>query len=226
MDSALAVQLALALASMAGVLGYRVYFRAERAARAAGRTSRPMPVPVRALMTVSVVGVWFVMPFLPQPLLGAWPDAALFAARAPDLLPAMPGRWGQLLLGLPFAVGGFAVYVALMRRNATVTARDYSRPAKLLMSGAYGHVRHPVVVARFLGTCGLVLVTGAAYTALLLPLLAAQLWLTARIEEREVLEPCFGKQFDVYRRSVPGFVCPQVLLLAAVLALGLVVPWL
>lgn len=226
MDSALAVQLALALASMAGVLGYRAYFRSERAARTVGRSSRPMPGPVRVLMTVSVVGVWFAMPFLPQPLLGAWPDAALAAARAPDLFPVMPGRWGQLLLGVPFAAGGFAFYVLLMRRNATVTARDYSRPAQLLMSGAYGHIRHPVVVARFLGTCGLVLVTGAAYTALLLPLLAGQLWLTARIEEREVLAPCFGTQFDVYRRSVPGFICPQVLLLAAVLALGLIVPWL
>lgn len=225
-DARLYVQLLMALISLLAVVRYSRYLREELAGRKSGHPAREMPKHLQALMGIPIVYFWFIMPFLPQPLLGqqvAFQGAAL-AVSAPDFLPQTPVRWMQWGVGLVLGIGGTLQYVRLMKKNLAVTAEDYCRPKQLMTEGIYAKLRHPIVVSRFIGTCGLVLFTGGAYTALLLPVLAFGLWLSAHVEEKEVLYPVFGREYHNYKMAVPGYVCPGVGALLLVLAAGLFAP--
>jgi len=213
----LGVQILLCLVSFAGVGSYWWYFAMEKRRRSLGFPSRHMPKYLKVFLTVSVVGVWFIMPFLPQPVLGDTSGVLV----APDLALAAKGRQFQAALGLPLALCGVCSYVVLMQRNAKATACDYASPAQLITNGAYGYVRHPVIVARFIGTSGIVLVTGATYTAILLPFLAMTLFATAYIEEKAVLEPSFGDIYERYRQDVPAFLAKPVVIVMLVIFTGL-----
>lgn len=224
-DVRLYVQLLLALVSLLAVIRYSRYLREELADRKKGRPAREMPKHLQALMGIPIVYFWFIMPFLPQPLLGQQGAlSGLTALSAPDFLPHGMGRWIQWGLGLVLGIGGTVQYVRLMKRNLTVTAEDYCRPKQLMTEGIYAKLRHPIVVSRFIGTAGLVLFTGATYTALLLPVLAFSLWLSAHVEEKEVLYPVFGHEYHSYKMAVPGYVCPRVAALLLLLAVGLFLP--
>lgn len=209
------LQVCMAAASLFAIRRYAVYLRAELAARERGKPSREMPKPLQVLLGVSIVYFWYVMPFLPQPLLGN------FSAAAPDLLPHTTVRWVQWGMGLSLGMAGTVLYVRLTRANLAVTAQDYCRPAVLLTDGPYSKIRHPIVATRFVAVAGVVLFTGAAYTAMLLPVLALELALSAHIEEKEVLIPVFRKEYRAYQGKVPGFLCGPMWLALLILALGL-----
>ena len=209
------LQAGMATTSVFAIFRYAIYLREESASRKRGNPPREMPKPLQLLFGISLVYFWYIMPFLPQPLLGN------FSAVAPNLLPHTTIRWVQWGIGLSLGILGTVLYIRLTRKNLAVTAKDYCRPATLLTGGAYSQIRHPIVAARFIAVAGVVLFTGAAYTAMLLPILAFELLLSAHIEEQEVLIPVFQKEYQVYREKVPGFLCGPVWLALLSLTLGL-----
>lgn len=94
-------------------------------------------------------------------------------------------------------------------------------PMKLLTTGVYGFVRHPIYAGCVLLYLGWSLVWAAPYAVLLGPvfflLLRGQAWL----EERVWLEPKFGDAFRAYRQRVPAFFPWWVW--AGLIALGIVI---
>jgi protein-S-isoprenylcysteine O-methyltransferase Ste14 len=78
-------------------------------------------------------------------------------------------------------------------------------PGKLLTEGIYAQIRHPRYVQVVLGLAGGALIANypAAYIAAALWL--PGVWIITQLEEKELIAR-FGKDYEDYRRRVPGFV--------------------
>ncbi|MEG6504842.1 methyltransferase family protein [Nitratidesulfovibrio sp. 1201_IL3209] len=211
------VQLACALSGFPGALLYRAYFRYRESLRRRGLPPRNMLAALH-LLGIPTGHVWLVMPWLPQPRLGAGDSLlGMFTASSATLVAA--------LLGLGLALYAGVYVVRFMRQNFAVTLADYAAPSTLLRTGIYAELRHPGVVAMFYLVAGLSVASGAVYTLTMLPLFVVMLWTTTLVEEREVLLPRFGESYRAYAREVSGFFCPKSLagleVFACALGLGL-----
>jgi protein-S-isoprenylcysteine O-methyltransferase Ste14 len=161
--------------------------------------------------------VWYVLPFLPQ-------------ARFPSLVDGLSGR-NWLALGVGLAGAAVAIWnaVAAMRvvtENGKATGpamADFLQPACLLNKGPYARVRHPMFLHDFLTHTGLAVAAGALTTCVLLPVYFALSAVFNLVEERWVLQPRFGAAFEVYQRSVPGYMNLSTALAIAILFIGAVV---
>lgn len=207
------VQLACALSGFPGALLYRAYFRYRESLRRRGLPPRNMLTALH-LLGIPTGHVWVVMPWLPQPRLGAG-DSPL------GMFTAGSGALVTALLGLALALYAGVYVVRFMRQNFAVTLADYAAPSTLLRTGIYAELRHPGVVAMFYLVAGLCVASGAIYTLAMLPLFVGMLWTTTLVEEREVLLPRFGESYRAYAREVSGFFCPKSLAGLAVFACAL-----
>lgn len=95
-----------------------------------------------------------------------------------------------------------------LRRNILLGVPELA-PAKhgipLLTDGAYGRTRHPRYVQLFLAVIGYALFCNYLAVYLLIPGLAAMLYLVVRFEERELRER-FGAEYEAYCARVPRFI--------------------
>lgn len=127
----------------------------------------------------------------------------------------LPPGWGglTLLLAAFGAVIGFlgAVVVVWGWRSLGSSATPFPRPrehGRLIESGPYAFVRHPIYAGAFLFFLGFALATSPAA---LLPLAAlALLWRNKAALEEDLLAERFVDYSD-YRRRVPGAFFPRSL---------------
>ena len=146
--------------------------------------------------------------------------SALFFVVAPGvvvgLLPWWITRWelrpaptpirilGGLLLAvaLPVLVGAFLRFV----RDGLGTPAPVAPTERLVVTGAYRHVRNPMYVAVVSAIVGQALLLGQpvllAYAALVAVLVVS----FVRLYEEPVLLRQFGDEYASYRRAVPGWV--------------------
>jgi protein-S-isoprenylcysteine O-methyltransferase Ste14 len=216
------VQLACALSGFPGALLYRAYFRYRESLRRRGLPPRNMLAALH-LLGIPTGHVWLMMPWLPQPRMGAG-DSVLGMFAAGSGGSAESAELAALvaaLLGLGLALYAGVYVVRFMRQNFAVTLADYAAPSTLLRTGIYAELRHPGVVAMFYLVAGLSVASGAIYTLAMLPLFVVMLWTTTLVEEREVLLPRFGESYRAYAREVSGFFCPKTLAGLAVFACAL-----
>jgi protein-S-isoprenylcysteine O-methyltransferase Ste14 len=104
--------------------------------------------------------------------------------------------WGVILLRIPvkfWAAGSLQRYW-----SPHIEIREDHR---LVMTGPYRYLRHPVYCAAILDLVAVPLVTGAWYTLMAVSpwLLAAIVW-RMRLEESALIEK-FGAQYEAYRRE-------------------------
>jgi protein-S-isoprenylcysteine O-methyltransferase Ste14 len=116
------------------------------------------------------------------------------------------------VLGGLLVVAGLVVLVHAFARfvlDGTGTPAPVAPPGRLVVRGAYRHVRNPMYVATaaVIAGQGLLLARPVLLAAAGVYCLALGLW-TRACEER-VLRERFGAQYDAYRRAVPGWL-PRV----------------
>jgi len=146
--------------------------------------------------------------------------SALFFVVAPGVvvgaLPWWITRWelrptpmpvrvlGGLLIAvaLPVLVGAFLRFV----RDGLGTPAPVAPTERLVVTGAYRHVRNPMYVAVVSAIVGQALLLGQpvllAYAALIAFLVVS----FVRLYEEPVLRRQFGEEYEAYRRAVPGWV--------------------
>ena len=132
-----------------------------------------------------------------------WIVAWLAVALAPQ-----PRLGGSLVLALQIAgiiliLGGSTMAVVASLQVMASVRLAQADPKRLVTSGIYGFVRHPVYGGCVLGYLGWYLLRDSVYGVAWVPVLVLQLRLEAWLEERLLLAPKFGEEFRDYRHKVP-----------------------
>ena len=215
------LQLVLALSGYAGVFFYYVYFMSKRSGKIS-LTAAGEKFFLNTVVNIPLCVVWYVMPFLPQPLLPQIRYKGTTELFASSPVPwsefsylYAPGNyvladWIRIAVGLSIFVCALYCIFRFLKENTSVTVEDYAAPKKLLITGIYRHIRHPGLAAQFFAVAGLTVMTGGFYTVMLLVLHMFALLACAHIEERLVLTPLFGEEFKNYRMHTPAFRCRVV----------------
>ena len=146
--------------------------------------------------------------------------SALFFVVAPGvvvgLVPWWLTRWELRPTPMPVRVlGGLLIAVALpvlvgaffrFARDGLGTPAPVAPTERLVVTGAYRHVRNPMYVAVVSAIVGQALLLGQpallAYAALVAFLVVS----FVRLYEEPVLRRQFGEEYEAYRRAVPGWV--------------------
>lgn len=107
--------------------------------------------------------------------------------------------WTPLrIAGAGLAVAAYAlVCVARLQLGASFAVRAVAR--RLVTTGLYSRIRHPIYVFVDLLFLGAMLALGLPWLLILLPIVAAIQVLKARREER-VLQDAFGQKYIDYRK--------------------------
>jgi protein-S-isoprenylcysteine O-methyltransferase Ste14 len=112
-------------------------------------------------------------------------------------------------LGVLLMLAGLAMLVSVFARFAREGAGTPSPAApteRLIVGGAYRHVRNPMYLAVVSAIVGQALLLGQpvllAYAALVAFLVVS----FVRLYEEPVLRRQFGEEYEAYRRAVPGWV--------------------
>lgn len=131
---------------------------------------------------------WITMPLLAQP-------------RLVGLLRIGLGVAGVLFVATGATLWGWSVRLL----EPSVGWSDEINPEYLVTEGPYRWTRHPVYVAAAILMVGWILLNGALYSLLLCPIFYLLFRFEAHLEERLVLGPKFGDEFERYKEQVPVF---------------------
>lgn len=143
------------------------------------------------IIGVLVLGVVVLLiPFLPQPQLENF--------------------YLQYLLGIPLIIGGFILrFHAMYYFKNKNTPLELKTPSKLITTGPYRLVRHPMYTGSLIFILGWFLLWGGIYTISLFPLFIIPLYGQARIEEKYILEKEFAEEYEKYQQEV-GMIFPKI----------------
>lgn len=175
----------------------------------------------------------YVFPKIEKPALKFAASSALFALiiGAARLLLPQSGIWAavsdyrfsdlSLLLGYSiFIYASYQAWIATREKNL-VEEPKRQMPTRLLETGAFARVRHPMYGMFILANAGMGLAAGSL-AGLIFSLLSLLLFvLNGIFEERAALLPLFGEQYREYMRRVPARYFTPAHLLLLVLALAL-----
>jgi protein-S-isoprenylcysteine O-methyltransferase Ste14 len=111
---------------------------------------------------------------------------------------------GVLLLAvaLPVLVGAFLRFV----RDGLGTPAPVAPTERLVVTGAYRHVRNPMYLAVVSAIVGQALLLGQLVLLGYAAVVAALVVSFVRLYEEPALLRQFGEEYEVYRRAVPGWV--------------------
>ena len=152
---------------------------------------------------------WFAIPFMEQPRLAG--QAAFLA------------RTTSLVLGL----AGLTLYALSLRALLPAFRGQFSEftPGRLVTSGPYAHVRHPIYLAALSILLSVDLALGATVSVLFLPLCYGALAFVMLYEERWILGVRFPAEYARYRSEVRHRILPAwASLCTGLLYLALAVP--
>jgi protein-S-isoprenylcysteine O-methyltransferase Ste14 len=113
------------------------------------------------------------------------------------------------VLGIVMVVAGLAVVVGAFVRFAAEgagTPAPVAPPGRLVVGGAYRHVRHPMYVATAAVIVGEGLALGQPILFAAATAYGAALGALAHFYEEPAMRRRFGDSYDAYRREVPGWV--------------------
>ncbi len=116
-------------------------------------------------------------------------------------------RWTQGLAGQLLQLGGFAcVACAALGRIWTSLFIAGFKDQRVVRSGPYSRLRHPLYALSLLAMLGVGLTSRSLAIAVALPVLSAALYLRAARAEDLHLAAIHPAEFEQYRRAVPAFV--------------------
>jgi protein-S-isoprenylcysteine O-methyltransferase Ste14 len=106
-----------------------------------------------------------------------------------------------LSVAVPVLVSAFVRFVA----DGLGTPAPVAPTERLVVSGAYRHVRNPMYVAVIGAIVGQALLLGQLALLGYAALVASMVVSFVRLYEEPVLRRRFGEQYEAYRRAVPGW---------------------
>ena len=117
--------------------------------------------------------------------------------------------WALLLGSLGFAIGGFFLLLTAGRPMRKGSSADFAfgRPSRLVTSGPYHYVRHPLYTSLILLVWGEALKSGSFFSFVFSLLATGLVYITALLEEEENIDR-FGEAYVKYmtgtRMFLPG----------------------
>jgi protein-S-isoprenylcysteine O-methyltransferase Ste14 len=109
--------------------------------------------------------------------------------------------WILLLGSLVFAIWGFV----LLYRMGKPADGHLERTTRLITTGLYGYIRHPLYLSLILGGFG-AMAKDPGYFQIMLSLINfIALYFTARVEEGEMIQK-FGEEYKEYKKKTKMFI--------------------
>ena len=109
--------------------------------------------------------------------------------------------WTLLSMSLYFAVAGFL----LLGKIGKPKDADFENTTVLVKEGLYKYIRHPLYLSLLLGGTGAMMKDPGFYQVILAVINLVALWLTARIEEKEMIAR-FGDDYREYMKQTKMFI--------------------
>ncbi|WP_084963555.1 methyltransferase family protein [Thermoactinospora rubra] len=117
------------------------------------------------------------------------------------MIPARVTGAVLLLAGLAGLVDAFVRFAA----EGLGTPVPVAPPERLVVGGAYRHVRNPMYVSVFAALLGQALLLGQASVLVYMLVLFVPVWAFVHWYEEPALRRRFGADYDRYRSQVPGW---------------------
>jgi len=147
-----------------------------------------------------LVGMVFVLPFVPQPRLAN--ICLRFAVGMP-----------LAILGMAFRMYPLIYFKRMKTRPGFVSPSKWvltlHGPAYFVTSGPYSIVRQPQYIGGIIFIIGWFLIWGGLYSFYILPVLIIFILFQALIEEKYIIEKEFGNEYKEYKKKV-GMFFPKI----------------
>jgi protein-S-isoprenylcysteine O-methyltransferase Ste14 len=124
------------------------------------------------------------------------------------LRPVQIISWLLLIASLFLAVHGFQLLRQIGRPDRSIedhTRFTLEKTTRLVTSGAYRYIRHPLYASLFFGAWGAFFKLPSWLGVAIVLLVSVALYLTARVEEAENLRN-FGEEYQAYMRTTRRFI--------------------
>jgi protein-S-isoprenylcysteine O-methyltransferase Ste14 len=108
--------------------------------------------------------------------------------------------WTLLMLSLYFAVAGFFLLKKIGKPDS-----NFENTSVLVKEGLYKYIRHPLYLSLLVGGTGVMIKDPALWQLLLGIVNLVAIWLTARMEEKEMIAR-FGNEYQLYMRETKMFI--------------------
>lgn len=108
--------------------------------------------------------------------------------------------WLFLILSLYPAVAGY-----LLLKNQGNPNKNFENTSRLVKTGIYKYIRHPLYFSLFLVGTGVMLKKPDTTQVILGIFNAVALWLTAKVEEKEMIRK-FGSEYEDYMKETMMFI--------------------
>jgi protein-S-isoprenylcysteine O-methyltransferase Ste14 len=112
--------------------------------------------------------------------------------------------WTLLILSLYFAIAGFILLKKIGKPDT-----NFENTSVLVKEGLYKYIRHPLYLSLSLAGTGAMIKDPGPLQLLFGVVNLAAIWLTARIEEKEMITR-FGKEYQQYMKETKMFI-PYIL---------------
>lgn len=121
----------------------------------------------------------------------------------PENISYFYGLWGWFsLIGMVFIIGGSRImFIATKLSN--------QKKGKLVTSGIYGMMRHPIYLAQILILFGSAIILDSTAGLILIPLITVLLGLISLLEEKYVLLIKFQSHYQTYKERIPSRLIPN-----------------
>jgi len=113
-----------------------------------------------------------------------------------------------LIIGIVLALLSVLIWIQAFKQIGTIPS--LKQKSKVISSGIYGIVRHPIYLGNILMPIGLGLVFRAVYALLYVPVIIILFALTIFIEEKSLMEG-YGEEYIKYKKEVKWRLIPWVI---------------
>jgi protein-S-isoprenylcysteine O-methyltransferase Ste14 len=177
-----------------------VWVQTRRVRRRIGRSPGVRPKGVKERMLWAgwslVVVSWLALPFLS----GSWSPWPWLAV-VPSLVHPLVSTLGILMMAAGYA-GTLWCYVAM--GNAWRMGIDRKEPPRLVTSGPYGLVRHPIYLFQLMMVAAMTILLPSAFSLFILGIHLVCV-LTKAADEEAYLRPLLGQTYEAYCARAGGW---------------------
>ena len=119
-------------------------------------------------------------------------------------------KFPSISVGLIFLVSGFFILMSTFKclkvsRAFGKEIYGARKESKLITTGIYSQTRNPLYLGSTIMFFGWFLITSATFLFIMTLFFTTLFYFVAKWEEKELIKR-FGKEYEIYRKSVPSFI--------------------